>query len=205
MKKLVPLSKPERFTFEIYITEKCSYDCKYCHIHTPKIKFNKIDFNLLFSKNIDPSADVYIYGGEPLIHPELHEVIRRLEEIGHSNIIIQSNLSSSPARIEKVLEFKSVSINPSYHHEEADFMDFIQKVQLISDKDRLNHVAVMWIKEYDKHIYLLYKMLNSKFEGVHLEPTLPWTQDHVEWEDKNELIAFDSKYNASLTKDSKLY
>jgi len=201
MKSLIPCSKPERFTFEIYLTEKCSYDCEYCTIHTPKIKFNKIDFGLMMSRDIDPSADVYIYGGEPLIHPELSRVIEVLEARGHNNIVIQSNLSSSVSRITKFFKYESVSFQPSFHYEWCEFKEFNKKVELIDSYGKLGHMNVMWIMRLDRLIYMIYRVFNSKYENVHLEPTLPWSQDYDSWSKKDELIAFDSKYDAKITKD----
>lgn len=201
MKKLIPLFKPENFTFEIYLTEKCNYDCEYCPIHTPKIKFNKIDFNLMMSKNINPASDVYILGGEPLLHPEIDKVIEVLQEHGHKNIIIQTNLSLSEKKLNDIIKHEYIKINASFHYGYSTLNEFISKIKILDSNNKLGDIHVMWTNKNDKSIYHIYKVLKNLFNYVYLEPTLPWNISFEELTKKTELREFSKKYSANLTKD----
>jgi organic radical activating enzyme len=196
MKKLTSTSYPNKFTLEIYLTEKCSYACRYCQLHTPKVQFTPLDFDKLFSRDYS-DADVYIYGGEPLIHPELNELLSRLK----GDITIQSNLSISERRIEELLDNHDVYISPSFHYEEADVNEFLSKMALIHQRGRLREASVMWISDHDAKIYIIYKMFKERFGDVWLDPTLPWTKDLRDWQDKVELKKFADKYPADITKN----
>lgn len=197
MKKLTPLFNPQRFTLEIYLTEKCSFACKYCQLHTPGVKFTEIDFDKLFAYDYS-GEDVYIFGGEPLIHPQLEELLDRLS----GNIRIQSNISVSTRRIEELLKkYNNVFISPSYHYEECDRNLFFKNISLINSYNRLGETAIMWLSEYDRQIYIIYKILREQYPNVWLEPTLPWTKERSDWEEKTELKEFNKKYDAKLSRD----
>jgi len=197
LKKLTPLFKPQRFTLEIYLTEKCSFACKYCQLHTPGVKFTDIDFDKLFAFDYS-GEDVYIFGGEPMIHPQLDELLDRLS----GNIVIQSNLSISTRRLRDILDkYNNVSISPSFHYEECDRTLFLENLKLINSYGKLGETAIMWLSEFDKEIFILYKILKDKYNNVWLEPTLPWTKDMQDWQDKVELKEYAKRYSADMSRD----
>lgn len=195
MRRLIPQFKPQNFTLEIYLTEKCSYSCKYCQLYTPGVKFTDIDFDKLFAYDYS-GEEVYIYGGEPLLHPQLFELLDRLS----GKIYIQTNLSLSKRRLEEVLQY-NVLISPSFHYDEASMSAFSEKLDMINKAGKLGDVSVMWQSEFDKEIHLRYKMFNIQYSNVWLEPTLPWTKYLKDWEDKVELKRYAKKYDPKLSKN----
>lgn len=70
------------FGFEVFITEKCSLRCRECSalvpyrtnpVHMPTGKLKK-DLDLLCA-SLDRISELRIVGGEPMLHPDFHEVV----------------------------------------------------------------------------------------------------------------------------------
>lgn len=194
MKKITQIYKPKKFTLEIYLTSVCNFNCEYCKLHDIDAKFNKIDFDKLLSID-NENFDIYIFGGEPLIHPEIEQLISKLK----GNIIIQTNLSISEEKLINLMKY-NITINPSFHFKMANKNNFLNNMNILDSYNKLGDTSIMWISEYDKEISMFYKILKMKFKNVYLEPTLPWTFDRQDWIDKIELHKFSEKYSYDLSK-----
>jgi len=77
---------------DINITNKCNYACKYCYTPT----FNSDDVNInTFKKFLDlakalDSKYIELCGGEPLLHPNLKELVKLAKEKGFG-LILRTN------------------------------------------------------------------------------------------------------------------
>lgn len=199
LKSLIPITKSDKFVVEIYISHKCNYDCDYCPLHVNGIKFNEIDFKKLLSFSHPEGYDVYIYGGEPLIHPQLFDLLNHLGK--ERKIVLQTNLSAKPEIILRILEeHNNVVFSLSYHYKYADFKKFLTNTKLISNANKLHEVSVMWISDHDDKIYKVYKIFKSLYnDRTWLQPTLPNKDSLDEWILKTEIHLFLRKYLPSIT------
>ena len=66
-------------TVSVAITNKCNLCCSYCHIEKGD-KFLSKDYILELARTFDHlgAFDIAIGGGEPFLHPDLNEIIRRI-------------------------------------------------------------------------------------------------------------------------------
>ena len=67
------------FTLEIHLTEVCNYNCSYCNLHNMN-RYDKIDYNKLFSVEYPSNTRAFILGGEPTVDKNLFELIEKLNE-----------------------------------------------------------------------------------------------------------------------------
>lgn len=178
---IVPVNALHKLTLEIFVTDKCNYDCRYCNLHTPKVKFNSIDFEKLeaFFASDHKLDLVYIYGGEPTIHPEFFKLLEIIPK--NLPISLQTNLSASVKKIEKILNSRdNIEICVSYHHDFVKFSPFLKKLKLINDYKKMGAVSIMWQDRYDKEIYAVYKKVKMVFgDTVQLEPILSYSTDNL--------------------------
>ncbi|MDD2482696.1 MAG: radical SAM protein [Candidatus Shapirobacteria bacterium] len=71
-------------TINCFITERCNFNCPMCHVVTSRLKnMNELSLPDLkkFFDNIAPySPSVSLAGGEPLMHPEIIDIIKYLDQ-----------------------------------------------------------------------------------------------------------------------------
>ena len=136
-------------------TLDCNYKCDYCTNGRNSVLKNPIKcitdktkiFNFLKSiKTRFPDEELFLFGGEPFLHPEIEFIIKTLNSI-NLNFVIQSNFSCYE-RISKIEDnFKlQVSLHKSqirnldeYIKNLIDFQSKIQRIDLMfEDKGTLN-------------------------------------------------------------------
>ena len=74
----------------IELTDSCNFNCKFCSINKKNKNFISVELakkilNQLKDNNI---YDVYYTGGEPLLHPNLKEIVEYAEELGMRQTIL---------------------------------------------------------------------------------------------------------------------
>lgn len=179
------------FTLEIHLTEVCNYNCSYCNLHNMN-RYDKIDYDKLFSVEYPSNTRAFILGGEPTVDKNLFELIEKLNEHQIYDIDIQTNLSTNIQKIIEKLQEKKLNVKffSSFHNEFADFKTFITKNKFLVESGYYGGIHYMWTKRFSALSYNRFKILNSIFDNVSLEPTYPHSAIIEEWDKKEELNAF---------------
>jgi len=155
----------------IYLTLRCQYKCYYCvnlqYVHNPASGWTEISGKewLKYLNRLYNLKQLYLQGGEPLLHPDFEEIINGLDNF---NICIYTNLPHSKMDIVKLLNAKNnnVIMLCSYH--------------AINDKRSVNEYVEDFNqipKGIKKHVHLIdvpevsYKLYASAFRryGIFLE------------------------------------
>ena len=140
---------------EIRLTENCNYDCTYCTDMHDNTK-DRIDVDYIGLNNVLEQFDnpeVFIYGGEPTLHPELIPLVKHLNSFT-DNIIIQTN-GSNP----NIIKQCSAKINYSYHIDHTLLHDFVKVI----DRAKVNEIAYM---DHERADYNDYKKLKTIYGKV---------------------------------------
>lgn len=100
------LRRPLNLVSNILITEFCNQNCLHCNITNGKTPENKMDlekFRLVLDRLSEYGTQfVNITGGEPLLHPQILDILSYCIRSNISNIQILTNLYHSPEKIYKV-------------------------------------------------------------------------------------------------------
>ena len=181
----------EWFVLEIHLTEICNYNCSYCNLHQMN-RYDKIDYEKLFSIPYPKNTKAFILGGEPTVDKNLIELVKKLNENGICNVEIQTNLSTNIEKIVDTLKKNNLSVKffSSFHNEFADFKSFITKNNFLVSSGFYAGIHYMWSKKFSALSLTRFNLLNSLFDNVSLEPLLPHSFDEKEWDAKEELHAF---------------
>ena len=142
---------PDRFEFlSIFTNYNCNYFCSYCcyHISTdhkrllPKTKpISAEDFLRLNEiRDLLPAITLHVHGGEPIIYPEIGEL---LEHLDFPEIIVVSNLSLPlEKRLPQLAALKGkVRFVGSYHPEFVDTEIFLQNCDRLRADGMLERVS----------------------------------------------------------------
>ena len=179
----------EFFHLDFRVTSKCNYDCYYCtDMHNNKNKF--ITFNLdnledvikNISRYTKKPIHIFLYGGEPSIHPDILTILKRLASalkkynlgLGKKPVLeIQTNLSLN---IEKYVEMAELlkeyqgifKISGSFHNTQAEYSSFIKKCKTILDLGFLGMITFMYNSK-NKNINKLYIIARGILGKDHAE------------------------------------
>lgn len=156
-------------TFSWEINTNCQYRCNYCYAHDRLTKkfleeYRYVYINILKRlslKNIG-KFKMDLVGGEPMLHPDIYEVVEGLCINERCiNISMNTNLVKSVEDYRKFdnikykgLEF-SVSFHPQYHSKIEPFLD---KIQIINNFKHTSLSVDANLVDNDKYIPL-YKTL----------------------------------------------
>ena len=132
----------------------CNHRCTYCSnghngvLKTP-IMYQK-DKQKVFSfigflKNTYPNDELFLFGGEPFLHPFIGEIVQELNNVG-MNFVIQTNFSL-PQHIPENCVIQ-VSAHPTEIKDIDVFVKNIQKYQ-----HQIRRIDVMYIGEKSIDVY----------------------------------------------------
>ncbi len=84
-------SKP--WKAHLYVTEHCNLNCSYCNEHDESIPSPTLSQLKQWMKKIRDLGVVYLslMGGEPLMHPDIVEVVRQAKSLGFEGVGIVTN------------------------------------------------------------------------------------------------------------------
>ncbi len=152
----------------ISITNGCNMKCTYCHNEgqtiRKEVKFLSVEDIKYLVNNAKPYGlkKVRLTGGEPLIHPEINEIVRMLhDELGISNIGINTN----GLEIEKLYELceteylKQVVIGLDYFDSE------ISKDSPIGISSSKIRDGILKIRDRGRNIQIA-TVYNGNFEDI---------------------------------------
>lgn len=95
----------------LHITDMCTSHCPYCYACANDKKYSHADINTIY-KIIDELANaeverVSILGGDPVLHPHIIDIAKRISEMG-MKAGIMSNTLEFPVAIDEVVKYISV-------------------------------------------------------------------------------------------------
>lgn len=150
------------------LTLKCNYDCNYCGLLDTSIK-PIIDKDILYEfiemLNIKyPDEEIFLFGGEPFLHPEIEYIIKTFQEFNQP-FVIQTNLSEYSAY--KIANMQlNFNINISVHPSQTKAYEIIKRIKNIKNIVNICTVDVM----YNSKESLVYYELINKFVKCTLTP-----------------------------------
>jgi hypothetical protein len=121
------------------ITMKCNYSCSYCS-NLDKSIYPNLDRTAIreFIKMLGeqyPGVEIFVFGGEPFVHPEIGYIIQCFNEL-NVPFVIQTNLSKHSVSIMKTID-QPFTLQASIHPTEivlgdlADMFDHTAKIRII--------------------------------------------------------------------------
>lgn len=148
----------DTITFDWCLIDVCNYKCNYCSAGFGKLATKPRTTNFFKNKNkIDawkqvisrlklaniPKCEVNVLGGEPTLHPNLHEIVTELTKIEKVfEIQLITNFTKPTKYFEKFNtpeHNRSLVINPSVHFEYIDPVKFCNK---LSEVDQMEHTTL---------------------------------------------------------------
>jgi organic radical activating enzyme len=143
----------------LYLTQNCNRDCEYCVIHNNNIHpiFDYDGHKKLVEDFRDERGLlIHIYGGEPLIHPDIINIVNFFIEL-ECEVVILTNADF----IEKFYDL-NVSFITTFHPKNIKFSDFIKKITPV--KNKIASISYMHLKDIRKSINefnILLKLFNN--------------------------------------------
>jgi organic radical activating enzyme len=135
--------------FDWFFTDWCNYACSYCSAAVKMSEsFSKqtspAKYKIVLAKlqMIKTDFMVELLGGEPTLHPNLHDVVEALCNMQYcKEVELITNLSRSLAFFEKLnkLEFNKLRVLASYHPEYFT-QEFIEKCAAMA---KMEHIGFM--------------------------------------------------------------
>lgn len=150
------------------ITMKCNYGCFYCTnldksiypvLERPQIR----DFVRMLGATY-PGVEVFVFGGEPFVHPDIEYIIQCFNEF-NVPFVIQTNLSSYSAKVIKTIQ-QPFTMQASIHPSE---MPIEELTEVLSTPHNVRRFDVMYSQENALYYYFKVKEI-TKSDHVYLTP-----------------------------------
>jgi len=97
---------------EINVTRKCNKKCRFCYIKRKNINIKRSVLRKVIKKY--QPEEVILTGGEPLLHPEIFEIIQDIKNQKIQNIALFTNCLTLNKKIINRLKKLKVRIQASY-------------------------------------------------------------------------------------------
>ncbi len=176
------------FTVSWILGRFCNYHCSYCweHGRSDKADHRSLDICKRTIKSIKKQArekgfnsfHFSLSGGEPTYHPQYLEIVQELADdvpnCNHHSIHMTTNLSRSLPWFKKyvsiVSKFHRASVTASFHAEESNIDEFIEKIIFLQKHDVHTTVNMVMVPEQFDRDYNNAKYFNSKGMNITLKP-----------------------------------
>lgn len=175
----------------IEITNSCNLNCKFCKNTNRKKEFMTIEnFEKIIVKVKDYTKIVCLHvKGEPLLHPELEEILQILDKYN-----LKANITTNAVILNKNIEFLkkskavrqlNLSLHSSLENENIDIQNYIKNIFVSVDKLEATDIIIsyrLWnlelLKNNEKNLNII-KLLSDKYDMKDLEELLTkneWVQ-----------------------------
>ena len=139
---------------------ECNYKCSYCCRFngpagvTGPIRYEK-DKDKVFSflsslKEKYPESELFLFGGEPFVHPFIEDIVSHLNSVGMS-YVIQSNFTLYD-RMRSLLEKETFPLQISLHPNDIEDEEELLK-QLPLFIDYIRRIDVMYVGRHTLDLY----------------------------------------------------
>lgn len=152
------LYRDEAKRINLYLNQRCNRDCTYCVIHDNDIEYEFFDYDswrILLNDFSDDEIVVHIYGGEPLIHPDIKNIVKFFRQ-NNCQVLLLTNG-------DLIENFKDLDVEfiVTYHPSNIQINDFIRNIQ--TAKDKIVSISCMHENDLEKSISD-FKYLKQLFE-----------------------------------------
>lgn len=186
------LSKFKMIEWEL--TLECNYRCSYCsngRNECLKVPIaTELDEDKITQKisEFPKGTEIFLFGGEPFLHPKIEFILQKLHEFGIS-YMVQTNFSKVNKIIEICKKFNPI-IQVSIHREQIkNHQKLIPDLLKVSNSIR--RIDVMFKADAD---ILLAKKLKMFFECVYLTPVSDFNTDKKHLESLKRFIEIKKLY-----------
>ncbi len=158
-------------TFTWDICTNCQYRCSYCYAHDILTKNFIEKYRYVYKKilkrlslNKIGNFRIELVGGEPMLHPDIYEIINKLQDLKNCVFIsINTNLVKDIKEYEKfnIDKFKNLEFSASFHPQYNKKIDnFLNKIKLINEFENTNICVNINIVEKNEYLPLYKKLYN---------------------------------------------
>ena len=148
---------PKHYSLHWAVTNNCNYQCDYCGVYKKEKYYdsqNVIEF-INFLQSVY-NVETVLFGGEPLIHPNILQIIGELK----TNIKICTNLSENIGFFRQLTGInRDLQIVASFHYHKDDLADFYEKIAYLIDYSEFVKIKVMFDSRYSEEIKRVYDFL----------------------------------------------
>lgn len=150
------------------VTMKCNYDCYYCS-NLDKSIHHVTDHTILrdFIKMLGetyPGVEIFVFGGEPFVHPEIEYIIKCFNEF-QIPFVIQTNLSKYSIKVMKTIKEPYI-LQASIHPTEISRKDL---VDILKENINCRVIDIMFSSKEAIWYYLKVRE-NTNCNNVFLTP-----------------------------------
>jgi (2Fe-2S) ferredoxin len=150
------------------ITMKCNYGCFYC-TNLDKSIYPNLDRETIrnFVKMLGetyPNVEVFVFGGEPFVHPDIEYIIQCFNEL-NVPFVIQTNLSPYSVKVIKGIQ-QPFTMQASIHPSEMSIEELYEVMQ---SQHNVRRYDIMYSQENALIYYFKVKELAQTSE-VYLTP-----------------------------------
>lgn len=169
--KLICTEFTDKFVIEFKPTDKCNFGCSYCCFHDNQgVHLSDENFYkyLEVLRNINTSNKeifLFVYGGEPTLHPHMTEYIIRMRDNFPNKkfrALIQSNgmhwsLEDYKHHCEILMEHDiDFQFGFSFHHESCKVSDLKPRIDYLRSIDKFETLVYMLTRKgIDKHVQMI--------------------------------------------------
>ncbi len=187
------------FSLHWAVTNNCNYKCSYCGVHKKEDYYdfeNIIEYINFLGTNY--SVDTVLFGGEPLIHPNILRIVGELE----TDIKICTNLSKNLKFLRELVKINNeLKIVASFHYAKDDLADLYEKIVFLVDYTEKVKVKVMWDGKYKdecKRVWEFLLPLEQKYDNFKVFLDMVYHKDSV-------FLAEDIDFFNGIQKDRSFY
>lgn len=150
------------------ITMKCNYSCFYC-TNLDKSIHHIVDHDVLreFIKSLGekyPGVEIFVFGGEPFVHPEIEYIIKCFNEF-NIPFVIQTNFSTHSIKVMQTIT-EPYTMQVSIHPTEITIEELVAAFQTPAN---IRTIDVMYGASNALQYYLKTKEL-SDCKDIYLTP-----------------------------------
>jgi hypothetical protein len=159
------------------LTMECNFKCEYCtnlddSIIAEKDK-GKLDIFIDKLQEMHPTTMIFLFGGEPLLHPHILHIIDRLLA-NQMEFIIQTNFSKKSVHVLNKIK-EDVDINISIHPSEIELGAVIELFKKINKNIKIQTIDVMYLGVESEQYYLAIEKGNISCDELVLTPVVDFT------------------------------
>jgi organic radical activating enzyme len=178
------------------VTMKCNYRCAYCTNLDPELQpiqdREQIRNFVSFLGTEYPGTEIFVFGGEPFLHPDFGYIVQCFNEL-EVPYVIQTNFSKKSVKeMERIQQ--PMSINISIHPTEVKLETVVELFQRDLPHVRFKTIDIMYVGPESIKYYLAIKKVFSRYEHMFLTPVTDFGDGHS----NTHLADFNEKRTSSL-------
>ena len=150
----------------VNIINICNYKCKYCYninnINNIKLNLTKLlQFLIILNNKTKKNIQLLFLGGEPTLHPDLLDFVKKIQNYIFIHLYIHSNLSATTEFYFNLLKYQRVNFIFSWHSSNKNFYIKAKNIKntINTNKFKKQIFVVMYEHDNINIANLIYKML----------------------------------------------